>query len=1183
MRDGTIGSVGGVPPPSPSSVGGGTPPSPWSGTIPPELEAALQRFEEAWQGPAPPLLDDYLPQPRAGDLRLLVELVHLDLDFRLRRGEAARVETYLERYPELGRERSALLGLIAAEYTLRRCWQAEPAAEEYLLRFPEFRGELAGRLGADTDVSHSGAGSSAPRRMAPPLPPPLPQARPHVPGYQVLRVLGRGGMGVVYAALQPALGRVVALKALLPGHEVSAEELDRFRREAEAIARLDHPHVVPVYEVGEHDGRPYFTMKFYPGGSLAQRVRGPSAEPRAAALLVETVARAVHHAHQRGVLHRDLKPSNVLLDESGQPHVADFGLAKRFEPGAAATLPSGVVGTPSYIAPEQARANQVVTTASDVYGLGAVLYELLTGEPPFRAETTLATLLEVVERPPRPPRLANPGVPADLETVCLKCLEKEPARRYASAADLADDLRRWRTGEPITGRPVGRLERCWRWSARNPVLASLAAAVVLVFVAGSAGVTFFAFAAERQRLGAVASAASARRSLYRAEVQLAYRGWKDGQFGQMQELLERQLPVAGHEDLRGWEWYYLWRLGRGDRLMQHGAGVTCMAVSRDGGLIAAGGADGVVKVWDAATGRELLAWPAHEGAVRTVAWSPDGRWLASGRGNYARPGPGEVRLWDVGTGRLVHEVATGRGAARLAFSPDGKRLYTGASNAVLAWDVETGREVMAFHGHHRAVPALAPSPDGTRLAAGGPMVTIWDTKTGKVRNTFKGEKGPMVSLAWDPAGRRLATGGCCPGDFTVTIRDPVTGAATPARAAHTAEVSGVGFSPDGKHVVSVSEDTTVRISDAATGEPVAFSAGHAGPVSAVAYGPGGEWLATAGKDGAVKIWDRSREREGWAFPAHEAPALSVAFSPDSLLLASGSGFAPLEDRRREEPGEVKVWDVRTGRTCLVLTGHSAQVPCVAFSPDGRRLATGSHDRTVRVTDVPTGRELFVLRRDDAVHAVAFSPDGKYLAVGSGGRFRASEAGELSLYDAGTGEFVRSLGEGLRSVRCLAFSPDGARLASGGMDGSLKLWDVREFGGGTPPARSTGGAPQFEGHSGIVFSVSFSPDGRSLASCGRDRTTRLWDVGTGRELLAVNEHAGDAKGVTFSQDGRRLFTAGADGRSVKVWDAGTGQLILSLRGEAGVGCVAVSPDGQWLAGGGQGKGGGTITLWAAPRR
>jgi serine/threonine-protein kinase len=295
-------------------------------------------------------------------------------------------------------------------------------------------------------------------------------------------------MGIVYQARQTALARVVALKTLLPGYAASAEDLDLFRREAEAIARLDHAHVVPIYEVGVHGGGPYFSMKFYPGGSLTRQVRGPSTDLHGHARLVETIARAVHHAHQRGILHRDLKPSNILLDEQGRPHVADFGLAKQFDPEAGASSPSGVVGTPSYMAPEQILGDKAVTTATDVYGLGAILYELLTGRPPFRAETELATLLQVRDCPPRRPTQHNPRVPADLEAVCLKCLEKDPAHRYASAADLAADLERWRKGEPINARPAGVLERGWRWCRRNPreaAIAALALALLLLAAGGA--------------------------------------------------------------------------------------------------------------------------------------------------------------------------------------------------------------------------------------------------------------------------------------------------------------------------------------------------------------------------------------------------------------------------------------------------------------------------------------------------------------------------------------------------------------------------------------------------------------------------------------------------------------------------------------------------------------------------
>jgi tetratricopeptide (TPR) repeat protein len=438
-----------------------------------KFEEAVRLFECAWQGSERPDIENFVPVPRSDHTQLLFELVHVDLDLRLRTGEAVLVEHYLERFPDLEGDRDALLELIATEYALRRQWQTAPEPDEYYQRFPQYTDELRSRLVADRSGSLPSDTAEAPV--------------PSVPGYELLRELGRGGMGVVYEARQTALGRIVAVKTL-PAGSVGPGELARFRREIETISRLDHPHIVPVYEVGERGGVPYFSMKLYPGGSLARRSGTPTADPRADARTVETIARAVHHSHQRGVLHRDLKPSNILLDEAGQPHVADFGLAKQFDPTAGATMPSQIVGTPAYISPEQARGDELVTTASDVYGLGTILYELLTGEPPFQAETALATLWQVMERAPRPPRLVNPRVQADLETICLKCLEKEPARRYASALELAEDLARWQRGEPISVRPVGRFESVVRWCRRRPRDAALAALlfVLLALATGTA-------------------------------------------------------------------------------------------------------------------------------------------------------------------------------------------------------------------------------------------------------------------------------------------------------------------------------------------------------------------------------------------------------------------------------------------------------------------------------------------------------------------------------------------------------------------------------------------------------------------------------------------------------------------------------------------------------------------------
>jgi serine/threonine-protein kinase len=454
------------------------------GTTPLSLSAEAQidgicdRFEAQWKAGGRPRIEDCLGQvPQVVRPALLGELVRVELEYRRRLGERPAEQEFRERFPEDG---PLLAGLFANR-------PAAPSLAEAETQDP------AGGQGTRLDV-----GDNIPI--------------PSVPGYEVLGVLGRGAMGVVYKARQARLGRVVALKMILGGGHADPTQRQRFQSEAEAIARLQHPNIVQVFEVGEHDGLPFFSMEFCPEGSLADRLEGAPLDPRRAGTLVATLARAVQAAHEVRVVHRDLKPGNVLLGSGGTPKVSDFGLAKRLDEGGGQTADGAIIGTPSYMAPEQAGGKtSAVGPAADVYALGAILYELLTGRPPFKPANTLDTIMQVVADEPVPPTQLQSKTPRDLETICLKCLHKEPAKRYTSAAELADDLGRYLAGEPIQARPVGRLERAGKWVRRNPAVAALTAGVAAALVLGACVAMVFAMRANEKAEEAVREAARADR------------------------------------------------------------------------------------------------------------------------------------------------------------------------------------------------------------------------------------------------------------------------------------------------------------------------------------------------------------------------------------------------------------------------------------------------------------------------------------------------------------------------------------------------------------------------------------------------------------------------------------------------------------------------------------------------
>jgi serine/threonine protein kinase len=666
------------------------------------------------------------------------------------------------------------------------------------------------------------------RTVPPEDSPPSDSARvlPTLPGYEVLEELGRGGMGAVYKARHLALHRLVALKVVLTGAHASPEERARFRREAEAVARLQHPNIVQIHDVGEHDGLPYLALEYVAGDNLAQRLQGTPWPARQAAELIETLSRAVQHAHDHGVIHRDLKPGNILLsgvrsqgsevrDQGGVPadscpltpdpcpKITDFGLAKllvgeRFDP----TQSGAILGTPSYMAPEQAAGTgRAVGPAADIYALGAILYECLTGRTPFKAATPLDTLLQVQTEEPVPPSRLQPKLPRDLETICLKCLEKEPARRYPTALALAEDLRNFQDRRPVRARPVGWTGRLSRWCRRNPVVAILLAAVLLVFAAGSLASTVLAVLADRRaneaaeaqsraegesenaRREAEAKTAAleevrqqkdrAQKELARAEfVAYAFR-LREAQAAIEQGRLEEGRAVLELCDLklRRWEHDHVFRqtLQLRTELWGNAGPVRRVSFSPDGRRIAAAiqfGWDaqqrkplpGKVQVWDVQQEREVLSLKGHTGALTSVCYSPDGKRLVSAGD------AGEIKVWDAATGK---EVLALKGLTDRAwspcFSPDGGRIAAGSVGTVKVWDAATGKEVRTIQG---AGPGVCFSPDGRRLASGfpGTQAKVWDAATGEELLVLTGTPGwsrtwPSATTAggWPPP---ASTGRC---------------------------------------------------------------------------------------------------------------------------------------------------------------------------------------------------------------------------------------------------------------------------------------------------------------------------------------------------------------------------------------------------------------------------------------
>ena len=855
-------------------------------------------------------------------------------------------------------------------------------------------------------------------------------SRKRLGDFQIVREIGRGGMGVVYEAVQVSLGRRVALKVLPPRAAPDQQYVERFQREAQAVARLDHPNIVPIYARGTARSTHYYAMKLVEGrplsdvvaGTRARRAasgtadRGPEVSRRdfrKAARLIAQVAHALEYAHSRGVVHRDIKPSNLILIPEGQVMITDFGLARLL--GAPTMTISGqLLGTPVYMSPEQIRVRQQrIDHRTDIYSLGVTLYELLTLETPFRGPTPQAVLHQILDREPAPPRRLDPRIPKALQTICLKAMEKDPGRRYQSAALLAQDLSRFLKGLPITGRPVGPVGRLRRRAARHPRLTAVMAAGAVTLLVAS----YFAMQGYRLR-GQVPTET-------KVELQMSYMGL----LAQARTALDTDAYLVAKEKLLQaakirWSpalhvccWQLLRRFwDTPDQTFTGNTGqLECLAVSDDGDRLAAGSVAGIAKVWEVRTGRELCTLGSSEAGIAwSVAFSPGAETLAVGHENG-------MGLWDLGSGTSslkLEGAEAGAPIRALDFSPDGGLLVAagGHPGKVTLWNPATGQTLWSRSADSTDVSSVAFSPDGRTIASGAgqnvPEIKLWDAGGGQERLTLEGHTSGIYSLAFSPDGRLLASGSEV-GDSTIRLWDVASGEERLVLSGHTDRVNCLDFSPNGAVLASSADDRRVLLWEIPSGL-LLRTLYSSGDVTGLSFAPDGAALFVASRSGAIETWVSPADTAVRVLQGQEALAAagfqdsdfsgasdkSVAqvggprlaalikdevrypvLSPDGTLLAarlSGQGAQNVHIFNT-----VRIWDASTGRERGTLGSHRSWVTDIAFSPDGALLATSSHDHTARLWDVSTAQELVTLDLADAEPlAVAFSPDGRTLACRS---------------------------------------------------------------------------------------------------------------------------------------------------------------------------------------------------------
>ncbi len=962
-------------------------------------------------------------------------------------------------------------------------------------------------------------------------------------GYALEKVIGRGGYGVVFLARRAGSSLPFALKMLASAQLAGPDEIRRFRFEAESVFQLNHRHIVRVVDIGEHDGAPYFVMDYAEGGNLAEKLDHAFDPTAAETSLVDhvqlsvKVVRAVHFAHERGVLHRDLKPANILIDRHGEPLVSDFGLARLVHTPSGVTMTGAALGTPSYMSPEQA-AGGSVTTATDLFSLGVILFQMLTGRTPFEGDSAIEILRKVTTEDVPDPRKLAAWLDRDLATICLTALHREPSRRYASVAMFADDLERWQRGEPVLARPLSAFERMVKWSRRHPVSATFgltgglaAIGLIALFVTGSVLVRKERNNALHQEAIAKESARAAKESeqaataardefqlnAYAADIYLAFRANADGHLGQARQMLARHVPVHGGKDLRGFEWHALNRLCRGDdtrTFLDHRAAVMAVVFDPSGKTVTSAGRDGRVVVRSVESGQTLVELPKADAprdlaeiplmAAVTVRSQEMKALMMSTKLN-----PDELRMR--GRPSKLGEISS------IAWSPDGKKLLTaGMGNYVRLWSMPDG----TLQGLIPIITAkdLAFSADGTSLFVFGSLpenglrheLRIYRTEDlsllrsiGNLREphalSLDGtqmavipESGNRIELldpheelsarTWDPGFpiKQLAFST----DGTMLYGAEQSGIIIACWRTSDGQRTGSVFPiagkfgrflpmPDGKRMTSTGAGQTISIQAIDGGSPAVMLRGHEDVIHSLAISPDGKWISSGGNDHSCRLWP--------AMPTAPQGVGQAEFAPESTALP---------DTIPAPKGKLVVW---------------------SKGPQGYWVGDGQRNGSLRFHPVDVGKARDFPSPDGQYSRLFPTPDGKMVAAFSWPR-------GLRWLDPEKGVWSESwkLSEG--TVGPVVFSPNGLWLASGGDDNAVTIRN-----------RKSGEVlAVLRGHQGRILDLAISPDSRTLASSADDASLRLWHVATWRDLGTL--HQGETiERLVFSKSGDVLRSRTSTGQ------------------------------------------------------